>query len=106
MNDPLCSIPIKGVGCTAGIISLCITTKGSIFPCSKLRIPVGNILDEKLKEIWKKSEFLKKLRNRNNLKGKCKYCSYREYCGGCRAIANTINGDPLSEDPFCFKTKK
>lgn len=101
LNDPLCSINTRGVGCSAGISSLAITSTGLVLPCSKLRIPVGDIKKEKLLDIWKNSTLLKKLRNRRNLKGKCQSCIYRNHCGGCRALTYSITGNIFAEDPLC-----
>ncbi|WP_457742111.1 SPASM domain-containing protein [Thermococcus sp.] len=72
-------------------------------PCPHLRIPVGNVYEQNLSDIWINSDLLIKLRDRNNLKGSCKSCEYRNICGGCRAAAYWITGDVFGEDPICFK---
>jgi hypothetical protein len=35
------------------------------------------------------------------LGGKCGRCEYREVCGGCRARAYALSGDPLASDESC-----
>lgn len=95
-------VPIIG-GCIAGIASCTITAYGDVLPCPHLRIPVGNVYKQNLKDIWINSDLLIKLRDRNNLKGSCKFCEYRNICGGCRAAAYWITGDVFGEDPICFK---
>ena len=41
------------------------------------------------------------LRNPDALKGKCGRCELRELCGGSRARAYALTGDPLASDPSC-----
>ncbi|MCL4418034.1 MAG: radical SAM/SPASM domain-containing protein, partial [Actinobacteria bacterium] len=54
-------------------------------------------------KIWYTSDLLWKIRNKNNLKGKCNKCELIPRCSGCRAIAYAMTGDYLSEDPQCWK---
>ena len=50
---------------------------------------------------------IKKLADRNNMKGKCGACEFKGICGGCRARANIYSQDPFSQDPMCaYKPKK
>lgn len=94
--------PIIG-GCVAGIAMCCITPFGEVIPCPHLRIPVGNVYNEKLRDLWFNAPLFNKLRNRGNYKGGCKSCEYRSICGGCRAAAYNMTGDILGADPWCFK---
>ncbi len=88
-------------GCTAGIAALTITPELDVLPCSRLRIKLGNLKEHSLVEIWVNNRLLKALRDRRNLKGKCRKCIWRDACGGCRADAFYVYGDVLAEDPFC-----
>jgi len=45
--------------------------------------------------------FLKALRDKNFIKGKCKSCDI-EGCIGCRAMAFSLSGDYFSEDFQCW----
>ena len=82
-----------------------IIENGEVIPCRfNERIRIGNVQNLSLKEIWDQlqtSEFTQKLRDRNNLKGKCGVCEYREICGGCRTRAEMYTGDLYSSDPAC-----
>lgn len=89
-------------GCTGGVNLLNIGSDGTIFPCSRLQIPLGNVREDELIDVWYSSEVLAVLRNRNNLKGKCGRCSHKNWCGGCRAMALALRGDYLAEDPTCW----
>lgn len=92
---------IRG-GCTAGISILCISPDGTVFPCSRLQVPLGSLRSSSIEDLWYSSEVLAKLRDRDNLGGKCGRCLHRSWCGGCRAMAFALGGDYLAEDPTCW----
>jgi MoaA/NifB/PqqE/SkfB family radical SAM enzyme len=74
--------------------------EGNVFPCRRLPITIGNLLETPLRQIWEESDLLGKLRKKKNLKGKCGTCGMRE-CRGCRSLAFSLTGDFLGEDPHC-----
>ncbi|MFX1255503.1 MAG: radical SAM protein [Promethearchaeota archaeon] len=76
---------------------------GTVMPCSFLRIPLGNIRETSLKEIFTANKLAVDIRERQ-VKGKCARCKYAQICGGCRARAFTETGDPLGEVPSCQAT--
>ncbi|MDO9518263.1 MAG: radical SAM protein [Methanosarcinaceae archaeon] len=86
--------------CGAGRSIACIFNDGTVYPCMLMQMPVGNVRENSFVDIWNDSIILNKLRNRENLKGKCGRCFRRDECGGARCKAY-INGDFLSEDPDC-----
>ncbi|MHC1636271.1 MAG: radical SAM protein [Candidatus Methanospirareceae archaeon] len=100
LGDPFCKAVC--VGCFAGIFGYGIRPNGEVIPCPVLRKGVGNLKEEKLRDIWKNSEMLKTLRNRDKLKGKCGTCVYRFVCGGCRGRTYSLTGDFMAEDPLCW----
>jgi radical SAM protein with 4Fe4S-binding SPASM domain len=94
-------------GCAAGISGLTILPDGTLLPCRRLPVPVGNILKDSLREVWAASEVLNALRDRSMYKGKCGSCRKWAHCRGCRAIAYAYSnaggqGDFLAPDPQCF----
>lgn len=89
-------------GCSAGLNSLAIDEKGDIKACTRLPVILGNIRINDLQNIWLNNDVLANLRNRDKLEGKCKTCSFKWICGGCRAAATIKNGSYLAEDPDCF----
>lgn len=89
-------------GCTAGIAICVIDPVGSVRPCPSLGIEVGNIRKTSFQELWNHSEIFQNLRNRDNPKGRCGVCEYKNICGGCRADAHARSGDYLAEDPKCW----
>ena len=45
--------------------------------------------------------FFRQLRDDSQLGGKCGACEFRHICGGSRARAYALTGDPLAEEPCC-----
>jgi radical SAM protein with 4Fe4S-binding SPASM domain len=91
---------LLGAPCVIGVDGLCIMPEGSVFPCRRLPISIGNLLETPLKQIWEESEILEKLREKRNLKGRCGRCEMKE-CRGCRSLAFALTNDYLAEDPHC-----
>jgi len=88
-------------GCIAGRGMIYIKPQGEVWPCPFLEIPLGNVKNDSLVRIWNGNKVLKELRNRDNLKGECGECVYREVCGGCRATAFSLTDDYLQTDSNC-----
>jgi radical SAM protein with 4Fe4S-binding SPASM domain len=94
-------------GCAAGVSGLTILPDGTITPCRRLFIPIGNVRKDRLREVWATSGVLESLRDRSKYRGKCGACSRWALCRGCRAIAYAYSqskgeADFLAEDPQCF----
>jgi radical SAM protein with 4Fe4S-binding SPASM domain len=104
-NEDLGSVATGG--CAAGISGLTILPDGTVTPCRRLALPLGNVRHDSLREIWAGSEVLAQLRDRGQYRGKCGACPRWAHCRGCRAIAyahSLIQGqaDFLAADPQCF----
>ncbi len=105
VSRPLWCLVDENAGgfCPAGFTSLTILHDGTLLPCRRLEIPIGNVLEEGIFKPWYTSEVLWKLRNKNLLGGKCSGCRFLGNCGGCRAVAYKLTGDFMAEDPQCWK---
>ncbi len=88
-------------GCLAGLGVLFVGHQGDVFPCGYLPVKCGNVLEDKLSEIWYNNHDLARMRDSNALEGKCGVCGYRQVCGGCRARAYAATGNYMAEEPFC-----
>lgn len=88
--------------CPVGLTALAILWDGTVLPCRRLEIPLGNILTDGLFKIWYDSDILWKIRDKTKLKGKCNSCDKLSYCGGCRAIAYATKGDYMESDIQCW----
>jgi radical SAM protein with 4Fe4S-binding SPASM domain len=95
-------------GCAAGLAGLTLLPDGTITPCRRLHIPIGNVRHDSMREVWATSEVLWSLRDKGGYKGRCGRCPRWDSCRGCRAIAYAYSaagggeGDFLAEDPQCF----
>jgi radical SAM protein len=78
-----------------------ISHQGDVFPSGFLPLKAGNIRQQSLTEIYRHSPLFVSLRRAENLKGKCGICEFREVCGGSRARAYALTGDPFAEEPYC-----
>ncbi len=82
-----------------------IAENGDAIPCSYNDVyRIGNVKNKSLKEIWvdmQNSDFFDRVKDKNNLKGKCGVCEFKEICGGCRSAALFYTGDILGSDPRC-----
>ena len=90
--------------CLIGQVFLGIKANGDIFACPMLdNVIIGNIKKDDIEKIWDESPTLNKVRNLYLLKGKCRGCKIKNYCGGgCRAISYLKHGDILKPDPYCW----
>lgn len=92
---------VYGAGCVVGQDGLALMPEGTVFPCRRFPLPLGNLLKQSLAEIWQKSALLGDLRDKDKLKGRCHHCRVKA-CFGCRAMSFVLSGDPLAPDPHCW----
>ncbi len=79
-----------------------ISHVGNVYPSGFLPIQAGNIRETPLAEIYRNAPIFKSLRDTSRLEGKCGACEYKEICGGSRARAYALTGDPLAQEPCCI----
>jgi radical SAM protein with 4Fe4S-binding SPASM domain len=92
-----------GALCSAGNNALTIMPDGTVLPCRRLPIPIGNLLKDGFYKIWYGSEVLWRIRNPQSLNAKCRDCTLLTQCRGCRAMAFSMTGDYMAEDPQCWR---
>ena len=73
---------------------------GTIFPGGLLPIPLGNVREDDIVDLYRNHPLLQAIRQRR-LAGVCGRCEARSFCGGSRARAFAETGDPLGSDPAC-----
>ncbi len=88
-------------GCLGGTGFCFISHRGIVQPCGFLDLDCGDVTVDSFADIWKASPHFLKLRNFEELKGKCGACEYKKVCGGCRARAFEATGDYMAEEPLC-----
>ncbi|HSB42011.1 MAG TPA: TIGR04053 family radical SAM/SPASM domain-containing protein [Methylomirabilota bacterium] len=75
--------------------------RGDICPSGFLPLPVGNVRRDDLVAVYREHPLFVALRDPARLGGRCGRCEWRERCGGSRARAYALTGNPLAEDPGC-----
>jgi len=83
-----------------------ISHVGNVYPSGFLPIHAGNIRETALAEIYRNAPIFKSLRDTSKLEGKCGACEYKEICGGSRARAYALTGNPLAQEPCCIYQPK
>jgi AdoMet-dependent heme synthase len=94
----------RGINDAKGFVF--ISHQGDVFPSGFLPLAAGNIRGQSLEQIYQRSPLFTALRDSSNLKGKCGVCEFREICGGSRARAYALTGDPFAEEPCCVYQPK
>jgi radical SAM protein with 4Fe4S-binding SPASM domain len=74
---------------------------GNICPSGFLPLAAGNVRHDDLAAVYRASALFTALRDPAQLGGRCGRCEYRDACGGSRARAFAVAGNPLAEDPGC-----
>lgn len=80
---------------------LFISHTGEIYPSGFLPVMAGDVRTDDIVEVYRTSPLFTRLRDRSLIKGKCGVCNYRGFCGGSRARAFAVTGDPFESEPFC-----
>jgi radical SAM protein with 4Fe4S-binding SPASM domain len=83
-----------------------ISHVGNVYPSGFLPIHAGNVRETPLADIYRNAPIFKSLRDTSKLEGKCGACEYKEICGGSRARAYAVTGDPLAQEPCCIYQPK
>ncbi len=89
-------------GCGMGIRHLSILSDGNVLACRRMPVYVGKVPDEKLINVFLKSEGLNEIRDVENLE-KCSKCNLVNSCRGCPAVAYAYSGSLFKQDPHCWK---
>ncbi len=83
-----------------------ISHTGEVFPSGFLPLAAGNIRQQGLAAIYRDSPLFRGLRDTSKLGGKCGACEFKKICGGSRARAHALTGDPRGEEPCCVYIPK
>lgn len=90
-------------GCGASRTYVCIEPNGDITPCVYMPQRVlGNIRQRRFIDIFRRNEFSDLLCDRSKLTHHCQVCRFKNYCGGCRARADSYFGVVNAGDPGCI----
>lgn len=90
-----------GAACSIGISGITLMPDGTVYPCRRLPVPLGNLMHSKLENIWFENDFLNKMRDPASVPA-CADCEHLALCRGCRAVAYHA-GDAFGPDPHCWR---
>ena len=89
--------------CTAGDTLVTVQPNGDLYPCRRMPIRVGNLMETPLADLYYNSDLFLALRNRNRISDGCQGCFYSRLCrGGLRCLSYAMTGDPFKADPGCW----
>jgi radical SAM protein len=91
----------RGFGIRDGNGIVFVAHDGTVTPSGFLPLPVGNVRETGLVEIYRDNPTMRGLRDPSTFTGHCGQCEYQMWCGGSRARAYAWTGDPLESDPLC-----
>jgi radical SAM protein len=78
-----------------------VSHTGEIFPSGFLPLSAGNVRMENIGNAYRDSLLFRRLRDTDQLNGKCGGCEYRNLCGGSRSRSYALTGDYMASDPRC-----
>ena len=95
----------KPYHCTAGDTLITVQPNGDLYPCRRMPISVGNLMETPLIDLYYKSDIFLALRDRYRISDGCQSCSYTKLCrGGLKCLSYAVTGDPFKADPGCWLT--
>lgn len=89
-----------GVSDGKGVVFVSHT--GDVQPSGFLNLVGGSIKNESLVDVYQNSPVFQRVRDTARITGKCGVCEFKNICGGSRARAFAITGDPMRSDPYCL----
>lgn len=90
---------LPGVNDGRGIVF--ISHAGLIHPSGFLPLTCGMFPFNDVVDVYQRSPIFRRLRDADSFGGKCGVCEYRHVCGGSRARAFAVTGDPYAAEPDC-----
>jgi radical SAM protein len=91
----------RGFGIRDGNGIVFINHDGTVNPSGFLPIPLGNVREASIVDLYRDHPVMRALREPEGFKGRCGICEFARVCGGSRARAYAWTGDPLEADPLC-----
>lgn len=98
----LCTSGDGGYMCSAGSRLLTILADGTVLPCRRLPLKLGNVLEMPVSEIMQNNPVLESLKNTEDPQ-ECRVCKYRKRChGGAKCLTYAVTGKLDEKDINCW----
>lgn len=78
-----------------------VSHDGQISPSGFLPLPAGHVRVDSAVDTYRTAPLFRALRDPARLGGHCGACRWRDVCGGSRARAFALTGDPHAGEPTC-----
>lgn len=102
-SDPsVLPMPFIPAGVNDGKGVMFVSHTGTIHPTGFLPVLCGVFPRQSVVNVYQESPVFKKLRDSDQLQGKCGECEFRNVCGGSRARAYAVSGNMFAEEPDCI----
>ena len=89
--------------CPAADTLVTVQANGDLYPCRRMPIRVGNLMETSLVDLYYTSDVFAALRDRDHVSAGCEDCDYAPICrGGARCLSFAATGDPFRADPGCW----
>lgn len=89
--------------CTAGDSLITVQPNGDLYPCRRMPIRVGNLMETSLAELYYESDLFRALGVRSRISDGCDGCMFTKLCrGGLKCLSYAVTGDPFTADPGCW----
>lgn len=100
-DESLVRPPRAPLGVNDGKGVMFISHAGLIHPSGFLPLVCGVFPLDSVVDVYQRSPVFRALRDLDRLEGKCRDCEFRQVCGGSRARAYAVTGNPLASEPDC-----
>ena len=90
------------LGVTDGKGVMFVSHIGEIYPAGFLPIVCGRLPNDSVVDVYQNHPTFRALQDPDQYKGICGVCEYRYICGGSRARAYAVSGNPLGPEPDCI----
>jgi len=92
------------IGCFCGYHSLSVLPDGTVYACRRLPIKAGDLRKDSLEDVFRRSDFLEKIRDINNINDECRKCQFFNEClGGAKCVSFAYWGKLGGGDPQCWR---
>jgi radical SAM protein with 4Fe4S-binding SPASM domain len=93
--------------CQAGRGLITVMPDGSLYPCRRMPVSVGNVMETPLSRLYFESGLLMSLRDEDCVSEGCEACFYHRLCrGGLRCLAYAVTRNPFTADPGCWRAAR
>lgn len=87
--------------CSAGKSLLTILADGTLLPCRRLPLEIGNVLEKDLLMLFEESEIIKDL-SISSIPEDCKGCTMANHCrGGAKCLSYALKNNYKIKDSYC-----